>query len=412
MNNFFSPLSRQLTILFFVLACLLFANCARQSYYAPSLKEAQPITMPVADPYTDIQIFSRSYKNLAHSDSLSALANSALQDLLDGDNPWNLRRLDMAQTARLEPSVKAWAAECFVAKDIAEVKVPEDVIDYMKASGEPYLMFLIQEGVEHDDDSRMAMSDFLLGRNVPKLYFQAVVADAINHKTAYYKQSVYADMENYSSFGVKPSDPRGVEIGMYQLLSDYPDKQTLNAYKTELHPRNWEFIYAGVGTLYANAQPGYVSQGCEPAWGIGMDILPWTLFHSPFSVGFGFAEMMGLPTTKDADGNRYLDYSENVGLEMAYNKIFRQRHTFTLMMGLHYTWGNSWQLNPALEAYCFRSNGLAVQASLMYHYRINANNAWGIRLNAQSLLHDSPLSNPQSPIDNCLIAVSYLMTYF
>ena len=390
---------------------LLLSSCSRQYYYSPTLKGAQPITMPVAEPYTDIQIFKKSYKDLAHSDSLSVLAHKALQELLDGDNPWNIKRLDSAETADLEPSVQAWAAECLAAKDIAEVDVPADILGYMKASGEPYLMFLLQQGIEHDKDSQMTVWESLKNHYAPVLFFQALVADAVAGKTAYYNYFYWHDPE--SSSDMRPSDSRGVEACMLGLLSNYPDRKTVSKFRIQEWPTDWNIINVGLGAMYSGATPGYMSRGWEPARTFSGSILPYQLACSPFHVGIGVNGIASLGSITDSKGDKYYtDSYQSGGPEVAYNQIFGNRHALTLMVGLHYSLGRSWRLTPNENVSEFRSRGLAAQASMSYHYRLSAYRGLGVTLNAQSLLYDSPLSNPHSPVDNCLISISYLLNSF
>ncbi len=396
-------------------ACVLLSSCSRHNYYAPSLKEAQPITMPVAEPYTNIQIFKKSYNDLAYSDSLSALAHKALQEVLDGENPWNVKRVDSLDVLKYAASVRGWADDCRAAEDIADVDVPADILDYMKASDEPYLMFIIQKGIEPDKNSRITVSESLKNHHVPVLIFQALVADAVTGKTAYYNSYYWHDPESYSSHSshMKPSDCIGVETGMFGLLDNYPDRKTVSLYGIQERPTDWNIIHVGLGAMYSGAMPGYMSRGWEPAWTISFNFLPWQLADSPFNVGIGASSLISLGSITDSKGDKYGTGSyESIGPEVAYNQIFGNRHVLTLMLGLHYSQGASWQLTPDMDANRFRSRGLAAQASLSYHYRLSTYRGLGITLNAQSLLYDTPLSNPNSPIDNNFISISYLLTSF
>lgn len=395
-------------------ACVLLSSCSRQNYYAPSLKEAQPMTMPVAEPYTDIQIFKKSYKDLAYSDSLSALAHKALQEVLDGENPWNVKRVDSLDVLKYAASVKRWAEECLSTDDIADVDVPADILDYMKASDEPYLMFIIQKGIEHDKNSRITVLESLKNHDTPVLSFQALVADAVTGKTAYYNNYYWHDPYSGSlSHSMNPSSFSGVETGMFGLLDNYPDKKSNSLFRIQERPTDWNIIHVGLGAMYSGAMPGYMSRGWEPAWTTSFNFLPWQLADSPFNVGIGASSLISLGSITDSKGDKYYTGSyESIGPEVAYNQIFGNRHVLTLMLGLHYSQGGSWQLTPDMDANRFRSRGLAAQASMSYHYRLSTYRGLGITLNAQSLLYDTPLSNPNSPIDNNFISISYLLTSF
>ena len=396
---------------------LLLSSCSRQYYYSPTLKGAQPITMPVAEPYTDIQIFRKSYRDLSHSDSLSALAHSALQDVLDGDNPWNLTRLDRMDAAKYEASVEKWAEECRTARDISDVDVPAGILEYMNSTDDPYLMFIVQKGIERDFDHWPSLTTILLGRSVPRNDFQVLVADRTTGKTAYYNRYYRADDTDY-----RPSDSRSIEKSMHHLLRKYPSSEMLSAYQERTRmasfsqmdgrPKEWIFLYTGVGTMYSGALPGYTSMGCETSWTSGAEIFPWQISGTPFSAGFGMTETAALRSIKDSDGNGYSDALLSVGPEVAYSQIVGKRNTLTVTLGLHYVSGSSWQLSSAMDAYRVRSNGMAAQASLKYHYRLHACHAFGVTLNIQSQLLHTPMSNPQSPIDNSLIAISYMHLAF
>lgn len=401
----------QWLVLLAILACSLFGSCSRHYYYAPSLKEAQPVEMPVMEPYTDITIYQKTFKEQTYSDSLSAIAHRALLDVIDGDTLWNLKRLHVKDAEKYRAAVLKWARECRASKSISEVDVPDVLLDYMKEADEPYLMFIIQKGYERDKDFAKSFWGWPdTDSNGAALSFEALVADSNSQKTAFYNKysQTGTTIGSYKKDGMKPTDSKSVEICLHQLLRNYPDRQTNASYLMEEKPRTIFFLNPGLGLMYSDASSANRINGMEPSYSVSADVL-FSPFRSPFCIGFGINHIQSFASLKRSG---HSDHLQSGGLEIGYSRVFGTRHSLTLVLGAHYSVEKVWLQMPGEDESERSGKGFSGQASLMYQFRINEVDALGIKLNAQSLFHESPLANPNSKIDNCLIAISYMSYSF
>ena len=164
-------------------------NSGRQVYYcSPSLTKAQPMTMPVVAPYTDIKTYQRSYIEMANSDSLTSIAHDLLSEMLDSANLWNLKLIEVEGTEAYRSAVQQWAVACRNAETPADVKAPAEVLELMKKVDEPFMMFILQNGFERDVESHISAKDKLTSQLFVGFDYEALVADASSGQTAFYNR--------------------------------------------------------------------------------------------------------------------------------------------------------------------------------------------------------------------------------
>lgn len=366
-------------------------NNSRQVYYcSPSLTKAQPMTMPVVAPYTDIKTYQHSYIEMANSDSLTSIAHDLLSEMLDSTNLWNLKLIKVEGTEAYRSAVQQWAVACRNAETPADVKAPAEVLELMKKVDEPFMMFILQNGFERDVESHISAKDKLTSQLFVGFDYEALVADASSGQTAFYNRYQRHGDYDYIRYGVKPTSHQSTETIMRSLMKYYPDKKTYNSYQMDKQTTMLWYASIGIGSYYFNP---YKYQSLGNSTGGTIETVAFhygflaRLFQSPVLAGMG-------ATNFTHDRTELFSF----GPEVAYQWEIEKKHLFTLSLGMYYS--------P--EGYDYR--GWAGHASFMYNYRLNALNSVGFNVSAQSLLHDSSYSKSNSFIDNGLFSISYMMT--
>lgn len=368
----------------------------RNYYYSSSLQKAQPMTMPVVAPFTDIKTYQHRYNELVGSDSLTSIAHDLLSDKLDSTNLWNLKLIEVEGVEAYRAVVQQWAAACRAAKTPADVAVPDELLELMKKVDEPFLMFILQDGFERDMGIKVTAKDRLTNQNFVGFDYEALVADAATGRTTFYNRYQQNGDYDYMRYGVKPTSIQSTESTLRQLLKHYPDMKTYNAY--QMDKRTTMLWHAGFG-------PGFTYY-CPEAYYLG-DGLGGSVTTASFRYGF----LVRMPKSPIFAGvgvsNLIFDDTEllSIGPEVAYQYEIDEKQFLTFSLGLHYS----------LDNYYAIGDFLAGQASIMYHYRLNALNALGFTVNAQSMLYPFSsycqlISNPHSFIENGMFAISYMMT--
>ena len=371
----------------------------RGYYCSPSLAEAQPMTMPVVAPYTDIRGMLNSDIDLSHNDSLTRIAHDVLSMKLESLDDLSFRLIEIDDAEAYRSVVQQWAEACRTADDISEVAVPQPLLDLMAKVKEPFLMFVLQDGFERGQgENRSAGFDY-----------KSLIAEASSGKTAYYNRYVsWTDVNGYAK-GIKPTSEQYTESAIHYMMKDYPDRKTSASYTFDKQLRVLISVNLSAGSLYPLSLPGYIEKSKETVKGIDVNYL-FRMGKTPFFAGLEVMNLSSFNKLLGTDGHKHSDEVVYWGPVLAYNKVLGMRHSLTFSLGLNYSAELSWFQEPDGLATGYREKGWNSNASLMYHYRLNAYNALGIGMNVQSFQHLSPFSVFNSPIDYGTISVSYMFT--